>query len=390
MTTQHPHPSAPTDAIGAPVHPAEFWEQPELRAAARERHFGRLIRAYRLVQTPRVQQTYLARWLGITQGQLSRLERAATPVRDLTKLDRWARVLHIPAHLLWFDLSPDPAEAPTALPSRVTVAEPDRDEEEDVHRRELLKTTRAAAGAAGGGLLANAPWQRLRDTLQKGRPVDATTVQLMQDRMAELYDAEHAGPPRDVFDTLMRHRTTLTTLVGNSRTDATRDPLVIMLGETEALLGWLYFDFGQEKNAVDAWRATLKIAQDTGDRALAACALGNWSYVASARNDITPAVRLLRQAEEYVPGNSSPAARSWIAARAAEELARLGEDTAALRALERAFTVFDFARPRTERVWTGFFTATRLGSLTVSTYTALGHPDATAAADSLLTFPHVQ
>ncbi len=134
----------------------------------------------------------------------------------------------------------------------------------------------------------------------------------------------------------------------------------------------------------NTWRTTLKIAQETGDRTLAARALGNWSYVASSRNDIAPAVRLLSQAEQYVPGNSAPTTRSWIAARAAEELSRLGEDTAALRAFERAFTAFDFARPRTERAWTGFFTANRLASLTVSTYSTLNHPDATAAADFLL------
>src|SRR5262249_40208347 len=60
------------------------------------------------------------------------------------------------------------------------------------------------------------------------------------------------------------------------------------------------------------------------------------------------------------------------------------DNTAALRALERAFIAFDFARPRTERVWTGFFTPNRLGSLTVSTYSILNHPGTTAAADSLL------
>ena len=76
----------------APVHPAEFWEHPQLRAAARERHFGRLLRAYRLIQTPPVQQTQLAGWLGITQGQLSRLERSPTPIVDLAKLDRWSPV----------------------------------------------------------------------------------------------------------------------------------------------------------------------------------------------------------------------------------------------------------------------------------------------------------
>jgi hypothetical protein len=107
-------------------------------------------------------------------------------------------------------------------------------------------------------------------------------------------------------------------------------------------------------------------------------------YLAGSRNDIAPAVRLLRQAEDYVPGCSAPTTRSWIAAREAEELSRLGDETAALRALERAFTAFDFARPRTERVWTGFFTANRLGGFTVSTYMALNHPDATAAANSLL------
>jgi transcriptional regulator with XRE-family HTH domain len=130
MTGQHPRESAPADALGAPVHPAEFWEHSELRAAAWERHFGRLLRAYRGVQSPPVQQTQLGGWLGITQGQLSRLERAVTPVHDLAKLDRWARVLHIPAHLLWFELSPEPSETAPAPPLQATVEEPDRDQDE--------------------------------------------------------------------------------------------------------------------------------------------------------------------------------------------------------------------------------------------------------------------
>jgi hypothetical protein len=47
-------------------------------------------------------------------------------------------------------------------------------------------------------------------------------------------------------------------------------------------------------------------------------------------------------------------------------------------------TAFDFASPRSERPWTGFFTASRLGSSTVSTYTRLNHREADAAAKSLL------
>ena len=126
----HPSPRRPTPP-GHRCIRRIFGSILQLRAAARERHFGRLLRAYRLVQTPPVQQTQLAGWLGITQGQLSRLERALTPVRDLVKLDHWSRVLHIPTHLLWFELSPDPSETPTAPPPRATVEEPDRDEDDE-------------------------------------------------------------------------------------------------------------------------------------------------------------------------------------------------------------------------------------------------------------------
>jgi transcriptional regulator with XRE-family HTH domain len=386
MTAQDPPGSASAEALGAPpVPPAEFWEQGGLRAAARERHFGRLLRAYRLGQSPPVQQTQLAGWLGITQGQLSRLERAVVPVRDLVKLDQWAQVLHIPADLLWFAVSSQRSETPEIPLPGVTLEEPDQGEDDDVRRRDLLlRATKVAAATAGSGLLADAPWQRLMDSVDKARPVDAATIQLMQDRTADLFDTQYTVPARQVFDSLTTHRATLSTLLGNARTDDTRAPLVVMLGETEALIGWLYFDMGRGNDAADTWRAALKIAKKTGDRALAAYILANWSYLAGSRNDIGPAVRLLRQAEDCVPGCSAPATRSWIAAREAEELSRLGDDSAALRALERAFTAFDFARPRTERVWTGFFTASRLGGLTVSTYMTLNHPAATAAADSLL------
>jgi hypothetical protein len=68
------------------------------------------------------------------------------------------------------------------------------------------------------------------------------------------------------------------------------------------------------------------------------------------------------------------------------ETSTLGDETGSLRAVERALTAFDFARPRFERPWTAFFSASRLGSMTVSTYTTLRHQEAAtaAAADSLL------
>jgi hypothetical protein len=36
----------------APVLPADFWEQPEIRSALLSRHFGRFLRVYRMIQSP--------------------------------------------------------------------------------------------------------------------------------------------------------------------------------------------------------------------------------------------------------------------------------------------------------------------------------------------------
>ncbi|MGH3770596.1 MAG: helix-turn-helix domain-containing protein [Pseudonocardiaceae bacterium] len=106
--------------------PPIFWEQQEIRSALLSRHFGRFLRTYRTVHSPRVKQTQLAYWLGITQGQLSRIERSSTPIGDLHKLDTWARALHIPADLLWFDVSPCPSYRGGARPGQGEPCTPTR------------------------------------------------------------------------------------------------------------------------------------------------------------------------------------------------------------------------------------------------------------------------
>jgi transcriptional regulator with XRE-family HTH domain len=371
----------------APVLSADFWEQPEIRAALLSRHFGRFLRAYRTTQSPQVKQTQLAYWLGVTQSQLSRIERSATPIHDLHKLDTWARALHIPADRLWFSPSPASSGTDDAAPDRATVEKsPHSEEGSGVRRRNLFQAAGVgvAAAATGAGLLSDTPWQRLIDSVSKGRPADTATVQLMQDRTADLFHTEETVPARQLLETIAQHRNTLEALLANSRTESLQRDLTVAMGETDVLTGWLLFDLGRAHDATNAWRSTLKIAKETGDGALAACTLGYWSYLAASRNDTAPAARLLQQAKEYVPGASAPATRSWLAAREAEELARLGDETGALRAVERALTAFDFARPRSERPWTAFFSASRLGSMTVSAYTTLHHRDAAAVADSLL------
>lgn len=74
------------------------------------------------------------------------------------------------------------------------------------------------------------------------------------------------------------------------------------MGKADALAGWLLFDLSRGNDATNAWRPTLKVAKETSDGPLAACTLSYWTYLAASRNDSAPAIRLLQQTREYVPG----------------------------------------------------------------------------------------
>ncbi|WP_280464983.1 helix-turn-helix domain-containing protein [Nocardia brasiliensis] len=92
-----------------------------MRAALRSQDMGVILRVYRHhpAHGPRgLPQTEIARWLGVTQGQLSRIENGRSRVRDLDKLIKYARLLGIPEELLWFEVADnhmEPAPSPDAL-----------------------------------------------------------------------------------------------------------------------------------------------------------------------------------------------------------------------------------------------------------------------------------
>src|SRR5215471_14318354 len=100
-----------------PDVPVEFWDQQAIKEAHAARHMGSLIRAYRhhpFHGRQPLPQGIVANWLGISQGQLSRIEHGA-PIVHLDRLTYWARVLRIPSSRLWFTLPEDnPALAASA------------------------------------------------------------------------------------------------------------------------------------------------------------------------------------------------------------------------------------------------------------------------------------
>ncbi len=139
------------DRPGAPPRvPASFWDDPELRAALAGRHMGRVIRAFRTHPhhgRQHLTQTTASTWAGITQAQLSRIENGP-PVLHLDRLTEWARILRIPASLLWFQLSSQPVTMTTEAAGSVVEITLDLDSDIDpdgwstlTYRHRLLNLT---------------------------------------------------------------------------------------------------------------------------------------------------------------------------------------------------------------------------------------------------------
>lgn len=86
----------------------DFWRTDAFIAAFESQHIGRVIKVYR--NHPRhlqlrgraLSQDVLARWLGLNQGQISKLENG-NPEENIEACRRYADILHIPREMLWFD-----------------------------------------------------------------------------------------------------------------------------------------------------------------------------------------------------------------------------------------------------------------------------------------------
>jgi tetratricopeptide (TPR) repeat protein len=364
----------PRGDLGPPRHGPEFWQLESIRAAVTAKHFGLLLQAYRAAHEPRpLSQAKVGRWLGITQAQVSRLEHAEEPPSHLGKLQRWASILHVPVSLHWFAPG-DTSDESTATRPAVTL--------EDVRRRDMLKIAGAAV-VAGSPIISDPPWRRLAEAAQGLRPADVTTVTMMEGTTKAFFQSEETKPARELRDRLREHRRSLVSMIKTTEVDALRRRLRTAIGETEALLGWTLFDLQRYDDAVQMYDAAEKSADVVGDGALAACVLGYRSYLLSAQGDVDAAVKVLEEASGRVRG-SAAATQSWVTARLAEEQASRRDEADAMRSLDKAVAVYDYANPLSERPWTNFFTPSRLGGLTVSTYSRLSHRDTDVVADTLL------
>jgi tetratricopeptide (TPR) repeat protein len=238
--------------------------------------------------------------------------------------------------------------------------------ETDVDRRTFLGAAALAAGAAAE------PWGRLAAALG-GADVDAETVQALEQTTAGMFESEEHIPAALMVDKLAAHLDTITALL--PRAGKYRAALAIAAGEAAALAGWMAYDLGDRRQAAQYYGVAVQAGQAAGHGAVTALALGYGSYAVPAPR----AREMLSEAQRQVRGPGYATASAWLAAREAEEAARLGDREGAVRCLERAHTAFEYANPAAEQAWVRFFRRARLGSMAIYTYSQIGHPELGAA-----------
>lgn len=245
------------------------------------------------------------------------------------------------------------------------------EDQDAVKRRTLL------GGAAISVSAAAEPWGRLAFALSKGSKIDSSSAVALIDRAAELHVQELNLSARRLQSTVEAHLDAITAAL--PRAGEHERALAIAAGETAALAGWVAWDLGEHDRADAYYRVTSQCAATAGHPPLRALALTYASYGASS-----PKAKLefLSQAANDVRGHGNATAAAWVLGRHAEEAAAVGDETGALRALERARFAYDFADHTSEQAWVQFVTPYRMDSLALSVYGQLGRPELTVTADT--------
>lgn len=342
--------AATTDLSQPPRVPAAFWQVDHLRDALATWHMGRVIHAYRVhpYHGRALTQDVVADWLGITQAQLSRIEKGPAPEK-LSKLVRWARTLGIPAHLLWFKL-PDETGA--------TLYQVDRQQ----FLRATLGVTVVGAAQPLLELMGTPAPPRLPDR------VGAAEINQIRAIAREFSSWDHTyggGLVREAVGAQLRYAVHL---LDARCTDRHRAELLSAVGFLGHIAGFMAFDAYAHSDARSMFRLAWSCAEEAGDwhlrgKALSSMARQSIWCGSLPNNDLTDDAR--RQHFEdgltfielaMVRADRLTATeRAMLHSARARALAKLGRVQEVVMAVGEADDAFAQATPANDPPWMAYY-----------------------------------
>jgi transcriptional regulator with XRE-family HTH domain len=358
-----------------PVHPAEFWELPELRDALAAQDFGQVLRAYRRAQTPPIKQSQLGLWFGITQGQISRIERGEAFDYSIDKLRKWASVVGIPQQLLWFraeahspDSYDDAADSPSVQDTYEATGE-------GVQRRQFLKAASRSALGVGASLLgattvAGGPNPAHRSSV--GSP-EVDLLREMTGAFRRVDNRYGGGHSRTAVGTYLKTMVEPMLTEGRARS-AIRDELFGAAAELHQLAGWMAYDTGQAQAGRGHLRTALRLCQESNNGALSAEMLAAMSHQAAFHGLPEAAVDLALAARQTARQAGLPLLQAEAAVMEAHGLALQGDKQGCLAALSDAENSFSVASGKDVPEWLTYFDSAYLSAKFAHTFRDLGQP----------------
>jgi hypothetical protein len=296
-----------------PPVPPGFWQVDLMRDSLAGRHMGHVIRSYRVhpFHGPHpIPQSSVARWLSISQAQLSRMESGA-PLKDLDRLAHCARVLGIPAGLLRFHLDDDPGSGrDTSLDTGMTQTPAPRSGGSDRGRRVIQ-----ALDVIGGSQLGD-----------------------VADSLGELVDHYSAAvcalPPADVYEDILAVRSYANGVMDRTGHAPRRADLTLAAGWLSCLLGVAACDMG-EHAAARAWCSDAeRLSQDARHPQIAGWAALTRSLVAYYQGQPSRSASLASRGQQLAPAGT--AIRVKLAAQEMRAAAMTGDAAHMTRARRRA------------------------------------------------------
>jgi transcriptional regulator with XRE-family HTH domain len=371
--------------VEAPKVPAEFWSIEQIRDALASWHMGQVIAAYR--RHPHhgqfLRQEVVARWAGLTQAQLSRIENGP-PIKDLDRLVQWARILGIPAHLLWFQLPDQPGRAAgssggTERRGEATVAESPRPvagEIDDMNRRELLRIVSMTGSVVAADPLTRLDWERMLYAQERPGATDAAALNQYAVLNTELWKAYATATSKTaMLPAVRRQLGALTASLRSARTEAIHRRLCGSVSDLFQLCGEILFDADQYTDAAHCYTLAVTAAKGADAFDLWACALTRHAFIAVYERQFTDAAPMLELAATVSQrGDRALSTGYWVQTVLAQALAGLGDLNGCQHALDTAEHVNDLGGSVHNGGWLRF-DGSRLAEERGACYIQLRQPD---------------
>ncbi len=350
-----------------PEVPPGFWRTDQMRDACATWHMGRVIHAYRThpFHGRPLPQDLMANWLGLTQAQLSRIEKGTAP-EQISKLIRWAEILDVPRELLWFKLPGTQNESSGVVSS-------------GHHDAVVLARWLIADGVGpvpSGG--STDDLQQVSQALGDARRYfDGTVVEFFRQQLTRCKaDDGSLGPSEALPLTLA--------VIGAIRQHAkdvqpvVRRQLLALGADGAEFAGWLYRDLHDPVTAAFLYDRSMEWAQAAGSLPMQGYVLLKKSQMAYETRD-TGTLLTLAQAANEGPWQLPARIKAEVVQQEALGMAMLGEPVTAVKQnLDAAERMLGTAAATTNEPLISFFNQNTFRLRAAVCYTEAGKPQIAA------------